>query len=512
MNTQKAFAYIRFSSSKQKEGDSLRRQIESCRSYCVTNSLILDEREFKDFGKSAYKKANIKKGSALSAFLALVESGEIPSGSFLLIESIDRLSRADIYTALMLFGSIINKGIRIVEVSKNQTYTQETLTQLGPMLSIMAETLRAHDESRIKGVRSSANWDKRQQNARDFATPLSRECPRWLRVSSDGKKYEVLKDKVQSIEYVLQLRKSGLGASAIAKKCNELKLSVPGKGDIWHLSLINRLFKNVALIGDYQPYKVNQDGIRVPFGEPVKAYYPQVITKDLYDSVQQVNKKSKEFPKRRDTKYRNFLQGLLYCSCGASVHRKLKSSYDLDYSRYYCSRRVLGATKCASVDCRRIEDTVVWFMSETAPGLVNFDNFSDKTRTQEAISRSKIEELNLQIQRLLNLTQHGKEEDVPSVIFERIIELENKKKLHEKIVERMVQESTDSAVYWGIKADKAFVTAIREGDSEKLSLLRFQISRLVERFDLSEDRKILKVTLKNSQSIEVSVIRNYFDF
>lgn len=512
MKVTRAFAYIRFSSSKQKEGDSLRRQLESCRDYCSKNNLILDEREFKDFGKSAYKKANIKKGSALSAFLALIETGEIPSGSYLLIESIDRLSRADIYTALMLFGSIINKGIKIVEVSKNQIYTQDTLTQLGPMLSIMAETLRAHDESRIKGVRSSANWDKRQSNARDFATPLSRECPRWLRVSDDGKTYEVLEDKVHSIKYVLELRKSGLGASAIAKKCNELKLPVPGKGQIWHLSLINRLFKNVALVGDYQPYKVNEEGVREQYGEPVKGFYPRVISKDLFDSVQQINKKAKEFPRKRDAKYRNFLQGLLFCSCGASVHRKLKSSYELDYSRYYCSRSVLGATKCKSVDCRRIEDTVVWFMSENAPGLVNFDKFSDLTRTQEATERSIIEDLEIQIERLLNLTQFGKEEDAPQVILERIQALEHKKKVHEKIAERMVREASDSAVYWGIKADEDFVNAIRAGDSEKLSLLRFQIARYVERFDLTEDREILKVTLKNSKKVELSITRNYFDF
>jgi DNA invertase Pin-like site-specific DNA recombinase len=512
MNLAKAFAYIRFSSSKQREGDSLRRQIESSRNYCVRNSLILDEREFKDFGKSAYKKANIKKGSALSAFLALVESGDIPSGSFLLIESIDRLSRADIYTALMLFGSIINKGIKIVEISKNQIYTEETLTQLGPMLSIMADTLRAHDESRIKGVRSSANWEKRQQNARDFATPITRECPRWLRVSQDGKNYEVIEENVRSIEFVMQLRKSGLGASTIATKCNQLQLPVPGKGKIWHLSLINRLFRNVALIGHYQPYKVNKDGQRVPFGDPIKSYYPSVISQDLFDSVQQINLKSKAFPKRRDRKYRNFLQGLLYCSCGASVHRKLKSNYDLDYSRYYCSKRMLGVTKCSSIDCRRIEDTVVWFMSENAPGLVNFDTFSDETTKVEAVARAKVEEYKLQIERLLNLTQHGKENEIPEVIIQRINELEYKKKLQEKIAERMAKELSDSAVYWGIKADQDFVRAIRDGESEKLALLRFQISRLVDSFDLSEDRTMLNITLKNTKSVEISITRNYFDF
>ncbi len=510
--TPRAYAYVRFSSSKQKDGDSIRRQLESARDYCKRNKIFLDEREFTDFAKSAYRRSNIKKGSALSAFLALVDSGEIASGSYLLIETVDRLTRADVYSAVTLFGSILQKGILIVETAKNQVYNEKSLTQFAAMLSIMSSTLVAFDESSKKALRSAANWDRRQTNAREFATPLTRECPRWLRVSEDGKKYEVLQDKVRSIQFVFELRKSGLGATAIARKCNELKLSVPGKGDIWHLSLVNRLINNAALIGQYQPYKVNESGRRVPHGDPIPYFYPSVISTALFNAVQQINNKSKEFPKKRDSAYRNFLQGLLFCSCGASLHRKLKSRLDLDYSRYYCSRSNLNATKCPSVDCRRIEDTVIFFMSEEAPGLVSLDDFSDKLLDAENSARESIKKIDAQISLLLNLVQAGKAEDTPASILQRISDLEREKTVHQKIAERMILETKDTAVYWGVKADEAFVNAIRSADSEKLSLLRYQISRIVLRFDLSEDLSSLKVTLKNSKTFEISVIRKYFDF
>lgn len=510
-STPRAYSYIRFSSAKQRDGDSLRRQLESAREYCKTHEIILDEREFNDFAKSAFRKANIKKGSALSAFIALVDSGEIPPGSFLLIESLDRLSRADLLSALSLLDSIISRGIHIVETMTNQLHTAETLLDLTPMLMVLMRFLRSNDESNTKSKRSAANWNRRQTNARELATPLTRECPRWLRVSEDGKKYEILHDKVDSIVKVLEMRKSGLGATAIARKCNELKLPVPGKGEIWHLSLVNRLIKNTALIGEYQPFKVNSKGVRVPHGDPVPYFYPVVVNPTLFKTVLQINQKSKEFPTKRDKVYRNFVQGLLFCSCGASMHRKLKSRLDLDYSRYYCSRQSLNASKCPSIDCKTIEDTVIFFMSEEAPGLLSDDQRADPLRVAEENARNNVVAIDRQIERLLNLVQAGESKDSPASLLERLTKLEKNKASNQEIAERYHAASTDKAVDWGIKADENFIKAIRAADPEKLSLLRFQIARLVERFELTEDLKTLKVKMKNDRTAEISTSNEYFD-
>ncbi len=513
MNTpRRAYAYIRFSTIKQKEGDSLRRQLEACKSYCSENSIELDEREFKDFGKSAYKKANIKKGAALNAFLQLVESGEIAKGSYLLIESLDRLSRADLFDAFLLFNSIISRGIVIVEINNRVVYNKETLNQLAPILIMLSSAIRAHDESKIKGIRSTANWSRRKENSKNFATPITRECPRWLKVSDDGKSYELLPDKVASIRYVYELRKSGLGASAIANRCNENSLPVPGKGQMWHTSLINRLIKNRALIGEYQPHKTDEEHNRVPDGPPIKAFYPPAIDLGLFETVQQLNQKAGEFPKRRSLTNRNFLNGIFFCSCGAKLHRKLKSAAEKDSSRYYCSKRMLRASDCKSVDCRSVEDTVIYFMSENAPGLITFEDFGDKLRTEEATTRSRITEIESQIERLTNLVQFGKAEDTPATIFDRLQKLEKEKALLKKVAERFLLETKDSAVYWGIKADKDFVTAIRIKDSDKLSHFRFQISRLVEKIELSKDLKSLRFHLKNSVQSDIEIQRNYFEF
>src|SRR5690606_6486333 len=89
-----AYSYIRFSTSEQSKGDSLRRQIKLSEDYAVQNNLELDKSlNLRDLGVSAFKGDNKDKG-ALSHFLKLVKEKKIQKGAFLIVESLDRLSRA----------------------------------------------------------------------------------------------------------------------------------------------------------------------------------------------------------------------------------------------------------------------------------------------------------------------------------------------------------------------------------------------------------------------------------
>jgi DNA invertase Pin-like site-specific DNA recombinase len=46
-----------------------------------------------------------------------VRSGKVPTGSFLLVESLDRISRQEIRKALTTFLSIIDAGINLVTLN-----------------------------------------------------------------------------------------------------------------------------------------------------------------------------------------------------------------------------------------------------------------------------------------------------------------------------------------------------------------------------------------------------------
>ncbi|ENY2727111.1 recombinase family protein [Salmonella enterica] len=51
----KAYSYIRFSSKKREQGDSIKRQTELAEQYAHANNLILSDKSFQDLGISAFK-------------------------------------------------------------------------------------------------------------------------------------------------------------------------------------------------------------------------------------------------------------------------------------------------------------------------------------------------------------------------------------------------------------------------------------------------------------------------
>ncbi|HWI26590.1 MAG TPA: recombinase family protein, partial [Stellaceae bacterium] len=106
----RAYSYLRFSTPEQERGDSFRRQTSMAEAYAVKNGLQLDERSFRDLGVSAFRGANAETGM-LGEFLNLVRCEAIPQGSFLLVESLDRLSRNKPRKAVRLLESICEEGI-----------------------------------------------------------------------------------------------------------------------------------------------------------------------------------------------------------------------------------------------------------------------------------------------------------------------------------------------------------------------------------------------------------------
>ncbi|HEV8603810.1 MAG TPA: recombinase family protein, partial [Tepidisphaeraceae bacterium] len=164
-------SYLRFSRPEQLKGDSVRRQLEASKKWAAERQLTIDE-SLTDYGISAYRGANADGDSALASFLRLCELDQIPRGSILLVESLDRLSRNALLEALELFLSIIRRGIKIVTLMDGQEYTSESLNQnmQGLMYSIMQMSL-AHEESAKKASRLSDAWEQKRRTM--DRTPLT---------------------------------------------------------------------------------------------------------------------------------------------------------------------------------------------------------------------------------------------------------------------------------------------------------------------------------------------------
>jgi DNA invertase Pin-like site-specific DNA recombinase len=109
------YSYRRFSSPIQSKGDSEARQqetsYEAAKRIAKERNMPFDEELFQGTDKlSAYTGAHIDKG-ALGKFLAAIELGEVKSGSILVVDGIDRLSRLPVLDGIeVVIGKIINRG------------------------------------------------------------------------------------------------------------------------------------------------------------------------------------------------------------------------------------------------------------------------------------------------------------------------------------------------------------------------------------------------------------------
>ncbi|MCT7344192.1 recombinase family protein [Pseudomonas aeruginosa] len=117
--------------------------------------------------------------------------------------------------------------------------------------------------------------------------------------------------------------------------------------EFWEPSRINKILKNPAVYGLYQPQK-QRSGKRdlVDAGEPIEDYFPAVITKEIYEQCRLIAEKiSAKRKGRKGESFTNVFTGLLKCEkCGSPVHllncgvdKRNKSQHALIY--LICKKR-----------------------------------------------------------------------------------------------------------------------------------------------------------------------------
>ena len=355
----KAYSYIRFSSPEQAKGDSYRRQRALAETYCKMNGLELaaaKEYTFLDKGKSAYSGRHLDDEGQLRRFLDLVESGTIERGSYLLVESLDRLSREAVITALGAFLALLNKGIRIVTLSDNQTYTDES-SDMQIIISIMHMS-RAHSESSIKGQRVSAAWDHKKTLARAEGKPLGRACPYWLELI-DGQ-YQAIPARVETVRLIFDLAIQGYGQGTIPRMLNERGIPVFGSRNrnhagAWGNSSVSKLLGNRALLGEYQPTHI-LDGKRVSHGGPITNFFPAVIEETTFYQAQAVRAERRVYKPGRQSKRFNVFQGITKClKCGDAMHLVNKGRPPKGHTYLQCHSARKGVCDNGYVRAERAE-------------------------------------------------------------------------------------------------------------------------------------------------------------
>lgn len=345
----KAYSYVRFSTPEQSKGDSFRRQTEAAIAYCQKHQLELDTSvTFHDLGVSAFKGKNAETG-ALRGFLQAVEDGHIAEGSYLLVESLDRISRASVVQAQTLFMSIICAGITLVTLGDGRVYSEDSLnanpTEFLISLIVM---MRGNDESATKARRVKAAWANKRKQVLESGKLFTKLVPAWVRVTANGV-LEAIPERAAIVRRVYDLYLTGMGRQSIAKLLNAEGVPPWGLGSRraashWHVAYVTKLLDSPAVVGTLITRTVETERGRevIKEAQRVEGYYPRVVDDETYARVRALRDTAGSVKNKGSNKPRSLLAGLCVCpKCGGTMTRVAKGARSRP--SFVCTKAKLGA-------------------------------------------------------------------------------------------------------------------------------------------------------------------------
>lgn len=477
----KVYSYIRFSTPEQARGDSLRRQIEAAEAWCKERDLALDD-TLSDLGLSAYDGANHTIG-ALRRFLDLVESGQIDRGSYLIVESLDRLSRETVIDAASRLLDLIRAGITVVTLSDGQEYSAERLRgDWTPLIISLAVMARAHDESRIKSERVGQAWRRKKEAARSEKKPLTRRCPEWLQLV-DGRFIE-RPDRVAIVRRIFQETIEGAGRREIARRLNAEGIP-PFRGkNGWQTSSIAKIIESRAVLGEYQPHSgTHKARNRKPDGDSISDYYPCIIDEQTFWRAQAAVQERRKDASGRKGNVVHLLQGLGRCGiCRSPMHIVNKGRLPKG-GVYLCCSSNLRNTGCTNSRRWRVENLEVAVL--TGLGFLEvgafapLDEDASKATDKVAALQAELADAEERRKRLLALVETGDDAAV-----ERFTAVANEVKALRKRLRKAEEEASKLAADPGLVrrlTDVADLTRRIESsyDPEGRRALRIRLSNLI---------------------------------
>lgn len=273
------YSYLRFSDPRQATGHSVDRQAEYAKSWAAARGLTLDESlSLRDEGLSAFHQRHIKQG-ALGVFLKAVDEGRIPVGSVLVVEGLDRLSRAEPIQAQAQLAQIINAGITVVTASDGREYNRERLkAQPMDLVYSLLVMIRAHEESDTKSKRVKASIKRLCEGwVTGHYRGLIRNGgdPRWVQLV-DGA-WQLIPERVEVVRFAIEKYREGYGADRAYGMMQERGLDASYIGI--SPQQIYRLVKLVALKGAKEISIDGEDYL-------LEDYYPRLLSDAEFDELQ----------------------------------------------------------------------------------------------------------------------------------------------------------------------------------------------------------------------------------
>lgn len=322
----KAYAYIRFSRAIQATGDSENRQLTALELFETTTGTKIVEIVY-DKGKSAFRGDNARSGN-FKEMLDRMQSGAIRRGDYLVVESIDRITRQRVLDGVELLQGILKKGINIYTTVDQKTYSyNDPSRDFENLLMISLIAKRANEESETKSGRLLSAWKARKAKAENGEVIIKKgkSIPYGLRVENN--KFVIQKEEQEEIKQLFELLLQ-FGINTAITKINETSLKK------WNNGTLNKIIKHKTVIGCMATHRIEYtaDGkakkILTGF---IENYYPNLIEPGLFYKAVDVmtNRKQKNWSGRRTEQDFNIFKHCILCAeCGGKLY------YDHRGSRY----------------------------------------------------------------------------------------------------------------------------------------------------------------------------------
>ncbi|MBA4190817.1 MAG: hypothetical protein C0467_22755 [Planctomycetaceae bacterium] len=493
-----AYSYLRFSTLEQKKGDSTRRQSERPEGVCQEFGWVLQLRTFRDCGVSGRHLKNLKRGD-LGIFLAALKAGELEPNPVLILEDLDRLSRAKIMPSVDTARAVLESGCDIYSVIERKLYTKECLNDPMGLMGLIWRFYLAHEESQKKADRSRENWKEKHRQAKEHGVIFTTLCPTWLKIVGrkkvdgrwEGGKFELVPERVELVKRIFRWCIEGVGIQQMMRRLQEQK--VPPLRKSWNQKSIWEILKNPQVLGGL-PTTI-YGGEKLKQGETIIGYYPPIIDQDTFNKAQDAMQSRKTKSGRRGS-FVNLFTGLVHYpahKCSMVLFTKPCSRNKKKFLYRYLGSYLgwKGQFPSANIRYERFENVVLrWLYELTAADVVDSGNETEGIESLKA-QRKLLED------RITSVADELKQFDIPvPAVMQKLAEMEARKTELATQIEEKARRQTRPH----LEDTQPLIELLKAKTGDDLrdlrELVRQRLRLLIERIDVEINEKRAYLTIR----------------
>jgi DNA invertase Pin-like site-specific DNA recombinase len=526
-----AYSYVRFSSKKQEQNDSVKRQIRLRDEWLRQNpEMTLDTTiSLQDLGVSAFRGRNLDpEWGDLGKFIDLAErqNSPIQKGSCLLLERLDRFSRQRVSLAYMALVRLVHAGIKVVVLDPvAHQIDKENIDQLHVVLPIITNLCLAHEQSREKSRRVSYAWVSRREDTRQGKRLFTKRTPAWIYVEEKTGQLKLNPKSAAAIRFIFEQTAAGIGQVQLVRILNAkfppiTKQKPNHNPPRWNTSYLCKILNDRSVIGEFQPHTLSDGKTRTPDGDPIKDYFPRVVSDQLFYQAQYQKALRKKEKTDRETTFINLFTSLVFNHADQQVMQIQTSRTKRPDGSCYVQRRLWSygnrrgiAGACPwGLDYYPFESLMLHALGELNPEDFN-DGYSPSDERQKM--HQHIEGIELRLQELEKSIMDMTSKEAASRVTRLMNELQVQKDEATERLNSLIGVGDPSRVDL-VEGLKSVATVCSNPDGNENQNVRNKIKGLIptiiQRVELllykRQNRTVIakaKILLRNSQERLVTI-------